>query len=134
MVTAAGALGLLELGLGRPTEALDRLLLLAGSRHPGIRWVVPDVVEAATRTGQPNTCRPLLQRFERWATGSGLPVPAAAGARCHGLDGARRLRRLPGESPRSEPCVQASTATYPPATASRPTDERRPRAPTAVPP
>jgi DNA-binding CsgD family transcriptional regulator len=88
MVSAAAdwALGLLDLGLGRPDDALDHLLRLAGSpRHPGILWAVPDVVEAATRAGRPDTCQALLQRFERWAAGSGLPVPAAAVARCHGL-------------------------------------------------
>ena len=85
--SADWALGLLELGLGRPGDALDRLLALTGSGgHPGILlWAAPDLVEAAARAGRPDICRAVLERFERWATGNGLPVPAAAVARCHGL-------------------------------------------------
>jgi DNA-binding CsgD family transcriptional regulator len=89
------ALGLLELGLGRPAEALTRLLALAGpTGHPGILlWAVPDLVEAAARSGRPDECRAVLARFERWATATGLPVPAAALARCRGLlaDGAEAV-------------------------------------------
>ena len=81
------ALGLLELGLGRPADALDRLLALSGgSGHPGILlWAAPDLVEAAARAGRPDRCQAVAERFQRWATGSGLPVPAAAAARCRGL-------------------------------------------------
>ena len=81
------ALGLLELGLGRPTEALHHLTALTGAGgHPGILlWATPDLVEAAVRAGQPDMCSAVLQRFGAWATGSGLPVPAAALARCKGL-------------------------------------------------
>jgi DNA-binding CsgD family transcriptional regulator len=81
------ALGLLELGLGRPAEALNRLLALTGQKgHPGILlWAAPDLVEAAARAGRPDLCEAVAERFERWATGSGLPVPAAAAARCRGL-------------------------------------------------
>ena len=58
--SADWALGLLELGLGRPADALQHLLALTGAGgHPGILlWATPDLVEAAVRTG--------------------LPVPAAA--------------------------------------------------------
>ena len=85
--SADWALGLLELGLGRPTDALQHLLALTGAGgHPGILlWATPDLVEAAVRTGQPDRCSAVLQRFGAWATGSGLPVPAAALARCEGL-------------------------------------------------
>jgi DNA-binding CsgD family transcriptional regulator len=81
------ALGLLELGLGRPAEALDRLLGLTGeSGHPGILlYAAPDLVEAAARAGRPDQCQAVAERFQHWATGSGLPVPAAAAARCRGL-------------------------------------------------
>ena len=80
------ALGLLELGLGRPTEALQHLLALIGAGgHPGILlWATPDLVEAAVRAGQPERCSAVLERFGGWVTGSGLPVPAAALARCEG--------------------------------------------------
>jgi DNA-binding CsgD family transcriptional regulator len=85
--SADWALGLLELGLGRPTEALQHLAALTGAGgHPGILlWATPDLVEAAVRAGQPEMCSAVLQRFGAWATGSGLPVPAAALARCKGL-------------------------------------------------
>ena len=85
--SADWALGLLELGLGRPADALQHLLALTGAGgHPGILlWATPDLVEAAVRTGQPDRCSALLERFGAWVTGSGLPVPAAALARCEGL-------------------------------------------------
>jgi len=81
------ALGLLELGLGRPGEALDRLLALTGpGGHPGILlWAVPDLVEAAAWSGRPDRCAVVFERFQHWASSSGLPVPAAAAARCRGL-------------------------------------------------
>jgi DNA-binding CsgD family transcriptional regulator len=89
IVSAAAdwALGLLELGLGRPADALQHLLALTGAGgHPGILlWAAPDLVEAAVRVGQPDKCSAVLERFEAWVTGSGLPVPAAALARCRGL-------------------------------------------------
>ena len=81
------ALGLLALGLGRPAEALDRLLVLTGARgHPGILlWAAPDLVEAAARAGRPDDCRAVLAMVQRWAAGSGAAVPAATLARCRGL-------------------------------------------------
>jgi DNA-binding CsgD family transcriptional regulator len=89
IVSAAAdwALGLLELGIGRPADALQHLLALTGAGgHPGILlWAAPDLVEAAVRAGQPDKCSAVLERFEAWVTGSGLPVPAAALARCKGL-------------------------------------------------
>ncbi len=89
IVSAAAdwGLGLLELGLGHPAEALQHLLALTGAGgHPGILlWAAPDLVEAAVRAGQPDRCSALLERFGAWVTGSGLPVPAAALARCEGL-------------------------------------------------
>ena len=89
IVSAAAdwALGLLELGLGRPADALQHLLTLTGAGgHPGILlWATPDLVEAAVRAGQPDRCSAVLERFGAWATGSGLPLPAAALARCKGL-------------------------------------------------
>jgi DNA-binding CsgD family transcriptional regulator len=85
--SADWALGLLELGLGRPADALQQLLALTGAGgHPGILlWAAPDLVEAAVRAGQPDKCTAVLERFKAWVTGSGLPVPAAALARCKGL-------------------------------------------------
>jgi DNA-binding CsgD family transcriptional regulator len=85
--SADWALGLLDLGLGRPADALQHLLALTGAGgHPGILlWATPDLVEAAVRAGQADICSALVERYGAWATGSGLPVPAAALARCEGL-------------------------------------------------
>ncbi|MGZ5400868.1 MAG: helix-turn-helix transcriptional regulator, partial [Nocardioides sp.] len=90
MVSAAAqwALGLLELGAGRPAEALAALGSVASSAegHPGIlRWATPDLVEAAARSGRPDACAPAVDRLHAWADASGLPIPAAALARCRGL-------------------------------------------------
>jgi DNA-binding CsgD family transcriptional regulator len=91
-VVAAGAdwaLGLLDLGAGRPADAFERLLALRpGGRgdHVMIRlWATPDLVEAAVRAGAPAECEPAVAVLARWAAGSGLPVPEAALLRCRGL-------------------------------------------------
>ena len=69
--SADWALGLLDLGLGRPADALQHLLALIGAGgHPGILlWATPDLVEAAVRAGRAEICGPLLERFGAWATG-----------------------------------------------------------------
>ncbi len=90
MVDAGGqwGIGLLELGAGRPTDALVALLSVASSTegHPGIlRWATPDLVEAAVRAREPDLCLPALARLEAWAAASGLPIPNAALSRCRGL-------------------------------------------------
>jgi DNA-binding CsgD family transcriptional regulator len=91
--TLAGyALGLLELGLGRPAEALARLqrLLAAG---PGAGspffavYTVPDLVEAAVRGGQPEAAAAPFAAFEQFASMAGTPEPLAQLARCRGLLG-----------------------------------------------
>jgi DNA-binding CsgD family transcriptional regulator len=93
-MVAAGAdwaLGLLDLGAGRPADACARLLALGrGGRsdHLVIRlWATPDLVEAAVRSGSPGECEPMIAELGRWADGSGLPAPAAAVRRCQGLLG-----------------------------------------------
>ena len=93
-MVAAGAdwaLGLLDLGAGRPADACAHLLALGpGGRsdHLVIRlWATPDLVEAAVRSGSPADCDPVFAELVRWADGSGLPVPAAAVRRCQGLLG-----------------------------------------------
>jgi DNA-binding CsgD family transcriptional regulator len=90
MVTSGAqwATGLLELGAGRPAEALVALGSVASSTdgHPGIlRWATPDLVEAAARSGRPEASAAAVARLEAWAEASGLPIPAAALARCRGL-------------------------------------------------
>ena len=74
---AAWALGLLELGLGRPDQALDRLAPVVAGRglsHPAVAlWATPDLVEAAARVGRPEDGRVALQRFADWAQRAGTP-------------------------------------------------------------
>jgi DNA-binding CsgD family transcriptional regulator len=91
--TLAGyALALLDLGLGRPAEALGRLqrLLTAG---PGAGspffavWTVPDLVEAAVRSGRGDDATGPLAAFEQLATAAGSPELLAQLARCRALLG-----------------------------------------------
>ena len=80
MVSAGAqwAIGLLELGAGRPAEALAALESVASSTdgHPGIlRWATPDLVEAAARSGRPEAVR------RRWRGCRRGPRPAASPSR-----------------------------------------------------
>ncbi|MCO5998266.1 helix-turn-helix transcriptional regulator [Actinoallomurus rhizosphaericola] len=85
---AACARGLLDLGLGRYDDALDRL---EDARHGpgGFTTVVTagaaDQVEAAVRAGRPERAEPALHRFEEWARAAGLPWARAAALRCRAL-------------------------------------------------
>jgi ATP/maltotriose-dependent transcriptional regulator MalT len=84
------ALGLLELTLGRPQEAYDRLSRLlgtaVGASHPGIALLaVPDVVETALRTERLDAVRPLVARFDQFAGPDGPPWARALAARCRAL-------------------------------------------------
>jgi DNA-binding CsgD family transcriptional regulator len=95
-MVAAGAdwaLGLLDLGAGRPADACARLMALGRAGHSDhlvIRlWATPDLVEAAVRSGSPDECDPMVDDLVRWAAGSGLPAPAAAVRRCQGLLGTK---------------------------------------------
>jgi DNA-binding CsgD family transcriptional regulator len=90
MVSAGAqwAIGLLELGAGRPAEALVALESVASvaEGHPGIlRWATPDLVEAAARSGRPEASAAAVARLDAWTEASGFPIPAAALARCRGL-------------------------------------------------
>jgi tetratricopeptide (TPR) repeat protein len=88
---AATALGLLELGLGRPGEAIarlesvERLAAAHGVREVGgpIQWRA-DLVEAYIRAGREQDARRVLERFER-AAHSGRTSLLAAAARARGL-------------------------------------------------
>ena len=80
------ALAWLALGLGRLEEALSRLEALAGSGHPAIVLsAVPDLVEAAARTGHPERGVAALAVFEPWAESAGTPWPSGTLARCRAL-------------------------------------------------
>jgi DNA-binding CsgD family transcriptional regulator len=91
--TLAGyALGLLDLGLGRPVGALDRLQRLlaaapgAGSPFFAV-YTVPDLVEAAVRAGRPDAATAPLAAFEQLAAMAGTPELLAQLDRCRGLLG-----------------------------------------------
>jgi DNA-binding CsgD family transcriptional regulator len=89
---ASFALGMLELGLGRPAEALgwfQRLLAAgpgAGSPFFAV-YTVPDLVEAAVRGGQAEAAAAPLAAFEQLVTLAGTPDLLAQLARCRGLLG-----------------------------------------------
>jgi DNA-binding CsgD family transcriptional regulator/tetratricopeptide (TPR) repeat protein len=91
--TLAGyALALLDLGLGRAAEALARLQRLLdagpGEGSPFFAvYTVPDLVEAAVRSGRPEAAAGPLAAFEQLAALSGGSEWQAQLARCHGLLG-----------------------------------------------
>jgi DNA-binding CsgD family transcriptional regulator len=87
---AVWAQALLELGVGRPEIALTHLEALrdagVGASHPVVvRDCVPDLIEAAARSGRLDRCEFPLARFEAWAADGGAAWAMALVARCHGL-------------------------------------------------
>jgi DNA-binding CsgD family transcriptional regulator len=90
MSRAGWALGRLELGLGRPDEALGHLLAIAdgadGVSHPLLALLVlPEVVEAAARSGRPDAAGRALGTFERFATAARSDWATAQMERMRGL-------------------------------------------------
>jgi DNA-binding CsgD family transcriptional regulator len=90
-IHAVNALGLLELSLERPAEAvrsigpLRRRLLAAGVREPGMVRFIPDEIEALIALGRAREASSLLQWLEARATELGRESAIAAAARCRGL-------------------------------------------------
>jgi len=88
---ALAALGLLELGLGRPGEAAEHLELLGrrvaerGLREPGVVQWQPDLVEAHVRADHEADALRALEDLERAARESDRTWALAAAARCRGL-------------------------------------------------
>ncbi|GAB3868381.1 helix-turn-helix transcriptional regulator [Dactylosporangium cerinum] len=83
---AEWALALLDLGLGRPAEASDRLdAALAGPVRHQIQAVysAPDQVEAATRIGAYDRAEAACTRFAEWADAARLDWADAVAHRCH---------------------------------------------------
>jgi DNA-binding CsgD family transcriptional regulator len=85
------ALGLLELGLGRPEEAFDilgRLAMLASDRGLGepnvVQWA-PDFIEACIRSGREEEALRELTALESQALMTGRCWAAATAARCRAL-------------------------------------------------
>jgi DNA-binding CsgD family transcriptional regulator len=88
---ATRALGLLELGLGRPDIAVSQLETLAerlgehGLREPGVIQWTPDLVEAYARTGRGDKADQLLTAFEAAARDAERIWALAASSRCRGI-------------------------------------------------
>ena len=95
-IHAVNALGLLELSLVRPAEAvrsigpLRRRLLAAGIREPGMVRFVPDEIEALIALGRAEEATSLLEWLEARATELGRVSATAAAERCRGLLAATR--------------------------------------------
>jgi DNA-binding CsgD family transcriptional regulator len=86
---AEWALGLLDLGLGRPAQALRRLTRVEaagpGRGHPFIALcAAPDLIESAVRAGRPDDARAAWSRLQRFggphAPAWALPLIARCGA------------------------------------------------------
>ena len=82
------ALGLLDLGRGRPDTALVQLeTIWQGPRryHASALLSAPDLVEAAVRVGQPERAAEPLARFSDWARRADVPALEALAERCRAL-------------------------------------------------
>jgi DNA-binding CsgD family transcriptional regulator len=87
-VIATWALGLLELSLGRPEQALDRLLDRTGGPlavPTALCLITPDLVEAAVRAGRASDLGEEVDWYESWAGATGQPAAKAAVHRCRAL-------------------------------------------------
>ena len=87
---ASWALGLLDLGLGRPAEAFDRLDALAGARpgegHQVVKaFATADLVEAAFRSDQRGRAEQAAMTLRAWASHVRAPWALALAARCDAL-------------------------------------------------
>jgi len=85
------ALGLLDLGRGRPDGALAHLEAIAAGPvryHASALRSVPDLVEAAVRLGQRDRVHAPLARFCAWAQRAGERGTDALAERCRALLGA----------------------------------------------
>ena len=87
-VSATWALGLLELSLGRPEQAFDRLSdrtngPLAVAQFVGL--FLPDLAEAAARSGRPDGLGELMASHESWVGATAQPLVEAGLHRCRAL-------------------------------------------------
>jgi DNA-binding CsgD family transcriptional regulator len=89
-VTATWALGLLDLSLGRPEQAFDRLTDRTGGPLTVPHFMclfLPDLMEAAARAGRADDVGELVAWYEAWAGATGQPVAEANLHRCQALLG-----------------------------------------------
>jgi DNA-binding CsgD family transcriptional regulator len=94
---AEWALGMLELTLGRPSEATERLLLVsAGERSESnpltALWSIPDLIEAAARAGRLDEAADRFDRYTDWVHHSPSPARLSLLARCRALAGEGDVR------------------------------------------
>jgi DNA-binding CsgD family transcriptional regulator len=89
---AEWALGMLELTLGRPHEATDRLLLVTAIDRPESNpltalWSIPDLIDAAARSGRLDEAADRFARYTAWMRHSSSPERLSVLARCRALVG-----------------------------------------------
>ena len=86
---AARSLALLDMCLGRPAEALERLLTMISTAQPGSHplflYGVPDTVETAARADRLDEVSWHADRFRHWAEQYRSPEALGLLARCRGL-------------------------------------------------
>ena len=89
---SASAVGLLELGLGRPQEAVEALEVTKRARGERIRGdaisprpVLADIIEAYVRAGRLDEAQRDLGELGDQAERCGLPFVLAVAARCRGI-------------------------------------------------
>ena len=89
---AEWSLGLLDLTLGRPSEATDRLLLVSADARPESNpltalWWIPDLVEAAARSERLDEIADRLESYADWVQAAPSPARLSLLARCRALAG-----------------------------------------------
>jgi len=77
------AVALLELGLGRPEDALRRCREISTTLV--VFWGGLDRIEAAIRAGEPETAHAWLDDFEQWADAGAAPWARAVALHCRAL-------------------------------------------------
>ena len=91
VTTSRTALGLLELGLGRPQAAIEPLqhaerLCTEGGLLALMHWQwAPELMEAFVRIGRHNEADAILARLDAYAVAQRHPIVLALTARCRGL-------------------------------------------------
>jgi DNA-binding CsgD family transcriptional regulator len=115
---AEWALGLLELTLGRPREATDHLLLITTLERPESNPLIalpaiPDLIEAAARSGRLDETVDRFDRYRDWVKQSPSPARLSRLARCRALagegDGREQLEAALAPYPGRSPFHQART-------------------------
>jgi DNA-binding CsgD family transcriptional regulator len=85
---ARRALGLLDLTVGRPGEATDRLLAAASDANAILAlWAIPDLVEAAAGSDRIADAAPHLDRYADWVARAPSAARLCLLARCEALAG-----------------------------------------------